>query len=100
MTSCTFLIVPKAITSKKRFDLEIDEIEAFWIEVTQKIQKLRCWYGLQTPGFLPTNLLADALIAVNETFIEVILMGDINASYRDKSSCKELKCVLSSNGFK
>ena len=58
---------------------------------------------LDSSHYLPTNfedLLANALYKVNEAFREVILMGDVNANNLDKNNCKELKCVLSSNGFK
>ena len=101
------MYVPSDITWIRRFDLEMDEIEAIWIEIIQKNSKNFVVGSVYRPPdsshYLPTNfedLLADALIAVNEAFREVILMGDINANYLDKNSCKELKCVLSSNGFK
>ena len=101
------MYVSNNITWKRRLDLETGEIEAIWIEVIQKNSKSFVVGSVYRPPdssqYLPTNfnnLLADALIAVNEAFKEVIMLGDINANYFDKNSCKELKCVLSSNGFK
>ena len=46
------------------------------------------------------DIFNDNLVTVNNTNKEVILLGDINANYLDRNSCKSLKQLIEANGFK
>ena len=91
----------------RRKDLENDETECLFIEVKLKNSKnviVGCLYR-PPDGSLYLNknfndIFQDVLSAVNETLLETIILGDVNANYLKRNDSRELKEIIATAGFK
>jgi hypothetical protein len=77
-----------------------------WLEIFQPNAKnflLGCLYrppdgSLYLPELF-NNYFDEILKTVNDLSVETIIMGDINANFLKKNVCKELKDIISINGY-
>ena len=77
-----------------------------WIEIFQPNAKsflLGCLYrppesSLYLPEYFNKHF-DEMLKTVNELSVEAIIMGDINVNFLKKNVCKELKDIISINGY-
>ena len=93
----------------RRKDLEPDLLEAICIEIILKNSKNFLLSTIYRPPVSSDYLLENFnelfelfLITANETFNEVIVLGDINVNYLKKdlcAVCKELKAIIASHNF-
>jgi exonuclease III len=91
---------------QRREDLEGENIECIFIEITNKNTKSFLVGGFYRPPegsrYLPKNfneLLRNVLIKINELSCETILMGDLNVNYLKSSKNKDLKQLIAAQGF-
>ena len=85
----------------RRTDLEVNELECIWLEITFPNTKsflISVWYQPQsTSKFLTTNcneLLRNSLIKVSSENKETVLTGDFNINYQKVDDNGELKSIF------
>ena len=90
----------------RREDLENDNIEAIFIEVHQKNAKSFLVGSVYRPpdgsAYLHKDFnqhFQDMLATINSMSIELILLGDINSDFNKANVCKELKDIITLQGF-
>ena len=101
------IYVAEKLKQKRREDLEGVKLEGIWIEIFQaKANSFivgAVYRPPETSKSLPRNfndIFNNNLVTVNNTNKEAILLGDINANFLDRNSCKDLKQLIEANGFK
>ena len=91
---------------KRRRDLEREKIEGIFIEIEQKNTKGYLVGSLYRPPESSkhlhknfNNVLNELLSVIDESMLECIILGDLNADYLKKNVCKALKDIITLHGY-
>ena len=100
------MYISEKLIWKRRHDLERDEIEGMIIECFQKNAKSFLVGSFYRPPdgsqYLHKNfnkIFQEMLTVINKTFLETIILGDLNANYNKRNICKELKDIITVHGY-
>lgn len=100
------MFIKNEIKWERRHDLENDDVESIWIEVSVKNAKIFLLAVYYRPpmgsSYLPANfnnILGNSLQESARESKEIIIIGDFNANYLNQNDHKELKAILRLYGF-